>query len=83
MLEIPKESKAGRRNRLALRRRAPWAHVRKRGPKRVSFKRFWRKSPYRNPRRDLAGMSRKERRALARSMWKTQRRIGARAVQRG
>jgi len=83
MLEIPKESKTARRSRLALRRRALWAHVKKRGPKRISFKRYWRKSPYRNPRRDLAGMSRKERRALAKSMWKSQQAIRMHGVQRG
>lgn len=83
MLPPESESKAGRRSRLALTRRAQWAHVKKRGSKRASFKRYWRyKSGFRKPRRDLTEMSRHERRALARSMWKTQQAIQKRGVQR-
>jgi len=75
-----REDKQTRRNRLALRRRAQWAHVKKQGPKMVSFKRYWRRSRYRNPQQDLSDMRRSERRALALSMWRTGRKIGRRAI---
>ena len=42
------ESKEQRRKRLWTLRIARWAQVKKRGPSRLSFKRFWRQSPYRD-----------------------------------
>lgn len=81
MSELPRgESRVQRRKRFMLRRRAQWAHVEKRGPKRLSFRRFWHKSRFRDPSQDLAGMNRQERRALAKSTWRVQKAIQSRAA---
>lgn len=72
------ETKQERRRRLWLARLARWAHVKKRGPARVSFRRFWRQSPYRNPPPKLAHLSRQERRRAAYDVWKSMQRRRAR-----
>lgn len=69
-MEGSSESKVQRRKRLALKRMAQWAHVKKGGPIKPTFKRFWRKSPYRNPRGATAHLSRQDRRRAAYAIWK-------------
>lgn len=45
-------------------------HVARRPARRKSFKRFWRASPMRAPKPELAHLSRRERRASAKALWR-------------